>query len=101
MGRFCIILSAAAAGCVFADAVIADSDRGSLIEIAAAAETGPTTASQPAATQPWAPTGLHFTFTPALWLPRVSGTASLGPSSAARDIALRSDLKLDDTQPTF
>src|SRR5262245_58726371 len=45
--------------------------------------------------------GLQFIFTPGLWMPRLSGTATFGNSAQVDDFSLRNDLQMDDAEPTF
>ena len=51
--------------------------------------------------QPLPVSGLQFNFMPGLWLPRLSGTSTFGPSSTATELDNRFDLELDDSEPVF
>jgi hypothetical protein len=45
--------------------------------------------------------GLEFNFMPGVWMPRVSGHSTFGPSSTATELDNRQNLNLDDSQAVF
>lgn len=45
--------------------------------------------------------GLEFNFMPGVWMPRLSGNSTLGPSSTATELDNRNDLQLNNSEPAF